>query len=294
MTYPKSDALAKRSLRHRRLRCRSRSPLPRRGERALVVDRRFRPHSSLSLSIFEIIAPGSRRGRQRGFSLIELAIVIAAMALMVGGLMVPLSAQLERYRMRETEMALAQAMEALLGHAAIHRRLPCPDIDDDGLEDLSIDPAKPDAHPCRRFEGGIPWMTLGVSGLDGWNRRIRYRGNDAYTRKEGVPNPPATIGSLLIRDRVGDEDLVRGNPGGPAAILFSCGMNGVPDGENDGRKGKAAAIPPNGCTNPVRPANARYEYGPPARSDSGEPDDMLVWLSKYVLLNRLIRAGVWP
>lgn len=294
MSAPKADVFAMRGLRHRNPRRRSRSSLLRKRKGASSIDRFFRPHPSISLSSPGGIALGSRCGRERGFSLIELAIVIAAMALMVGGLMVPLSAQLERYRMRETEMALAEAMEALLGHAAIHRRLPCPDTDGDGREDRLEDPSKPDQHPCPRFEGTLPWATLGVMGLDGWNRRIRYRGNDAYTRSDGVPNPPRTVGSLQIMDRLGNQSLVPGNPNGPAAILFSCGSNGVPDGENDGRRGKAAASPPSGCTNPVRPANARYEYGPPARSDSGQPDDMLIWLSRHVLLNRLIRAGVWP
>ncbi|MBF2759219.1 MAG: type II secretion system protein [Ectothiorhodospiraceae bacterium AqS1] len=292
MNSPKADALAKRDLPHRNPRRASRYPVPRKSERAPIPDRSFRPHPCPSS--VDLIALKIPVGRQRGFSLIELAIVIAAMALMVGGLMVPLSTQLERYRMRETEIALAEAMEALLGYAAIHRRLPCPDTSGDGQEDWPGSESKPEQDYCPRVEGSLPWATLGVRGLDGWNRRIRYRGNDAYTRREGVPNPPDTTGSLQITDRVSNEGLVNVGDNGPAAILFSCGSNGIPDGENDGRTANEPTSPPSGCTNPTNPVNARYEHGPPARIDSGASDDMLVWLSRYVLLNRLIRAGVWP
>ena len=93
-----------------------------------------------------------------GLSLIEVAIALAVSALLLGGLMVPLAAQIDRYRLRETEAALGQALEALLGYAAAHdNRLPCPDIDRDGTEDRP----GPVAAPCRGIEGELPRATLG-------------------------------------------------------------------------------------------------------------------------------------
>ena len=78
--------------------------------------------------------------------------------------MVPLAAQIDRYRLRETEAALGQALEALLGYAAAHgNRLPCPDIDGDGREDQPGSAAA----PCRGIEGELPRATLGVPGRDG-------------------------------------------------------------------------------------------------------------------------------
>ena len=220
-----------------------------------------------------------------GLSLIEVAIALAASALLLGGLMVPLAAQIDRHRLRETEAALEQALEALLGYAASHgNRLPCPDVDGDGVEDRPGSAAA----PCRGIEGRLPRATLGIPGLDGWGRRIRYRANDAYTGPAGVPSPPNTRGRLRIDDPRTAERLTVGDPEGPAAILFSCGANGRPDGANDGTGGGAA-----GCTNPLRP-DPRYAHGTPGRAGLGDFDDVLVWLSKNVLLGRLVRAGTWP
>ena len=220
-----------------------------------------------------------------GLSLIEVAIALAVSALLLGGLMVPLAAQIDRYRLRETEAALALALEALLGYAAAHgNRLPCPDVDGDGAEDRPGSAAA----PCRGVEGDLPRATLGVPGRDGWGRPLRYRGNDALTRPEGMPRPPNTRGRLRIDNPRTAERLTVGDPEAPAAILFSCGANGRPDGENDGTGGQAA-----GCSNPLRP-DPRYAHAAPGRAGSGAFDDVLVWMSKNVLLGRLVRAGTWP
>ena len=220
-----------------------------------------------------------------GLSLIEVAIALAVSALLLGGLMVPLAAQIDRYRLRETEAALGQALEALLGYAAAHdNRLPCPDIDGDGTEDRPGTAAS----PCRGVEGELPRATLGIPGRDGWGRPLRYRGNDALTRPGGMPRPPNTRGGLRIDNPRTAERLTVGDPEAPAAILFSCGANGHPDGENDGTGGSPA-----GCSNPLRP-DPRYAHAVPGRAGSGGFDDVLVWLSKNVLLGRLVRAGTWP
>ena len=220
-----------------------------------------------------------------GLSLIEVAIALAVSALLLGGLMVPLAAQIDRYRLRETEAALAQALEALLGYAASHgNRLPCPDIDGDGMEDLPGTTAA----PCRGTEGELPGATLGIPAVDGWGRPLRYRGNDALTGPNGVPRPPNTRGGLRIDNPRTAERLTVSDPEAPAAILFSCGANGHPDGENDGTGGSPA-----GCSNPLRP-DPRYAHAVPGRAGFEGFDDVLVWMSKNVLLGRLVRAGTWP
>ena len=199
--------------------------------------------------------------------------------------MVPLAAQIDRHRLRETEAALGQALEALLGYAASHgNRLPCPDVDGDGIEDRPGPPAA----PCRGTEGELPRATLGIPGTDGWGRRLRYRGNDAFTGPDGVPSPPNTRGGLRIDDPRTAERLTVSDPEAPAAIVFSCGANGRPDDENDDAGGGSA-----GCTNPLRP-DSRYARAVPGRAGSDSFDDVLVWMSKNVLIGRLVRAGTWP
>ena len=141
-------------------------------------------------------APTSGEGHGRDCRSSKWRSLSRVSALLLGGLMVPLAAQIDRYRLRETEAALGQALEALLGYAASHdNRLPCPDIDGDGTQDRP----GPVAAPCRGVEGELPRATLGVPGRDGWGRPLRYRGNDALTGPGGMPRPPNTRGALSHR-----------------------------------------------------------------------------------------------
>ncbi len=63
---------------------------------------------------------------QKGFSLIELAIVLVVVALLIGGLLVPLSMQIEQQRIRDTQKTLEEIKEALVGFAIANGRLPRP------------------------------------------------------------------------------------------------------------------------------------------------------------------------
>jgi prepilin-type N-terminal cleavage/methylation domain-containing protein len=64
--------------------------------------------------------------RSSGFTLVELAMVLFIVSLLIGGLLMPLSAQNEVRGRQETDRALANIREALIGFAAINGRLPCP------------------------------------------------------------------------------------------------------------------------------------------------------------------------
>ena len=63
---------------------------------------------------------------QRGFTLIELAIVLVIVTLLIGGLAMPLSAQIQARRIAETNKTLEEAREAIIGYAMSHRiNAPC-------------------------------------------------------------------------------------------------------------------------------------------------------------------------
>ena len=57
---------------------------------------------------------------QRGFTLIELAIVLVIVTILVGGLAMPLSAQIQARRIAETNKTLEEAREAIIGYAMSH------------------------------------------------------------------------------------------------------------------------------------------------------------------------------
>src|SRR5690606_24700956 len=102
-----------------------------------------------------------------GFSLIELAVVLAVLGLLLGSLLSPLRAQWQAERLRETRARLDQAEAALLGFALQHGRLPCP-------ADPALSGAAAGHEDCAREQGTLPWVTLGVRETDGWGRRWLY------------------------------------------------------------------------------------------------------------------------
>ncbi len=63
--------------------------------------------------------------RQRGFSLIELAIVLVIVTILIGGLAMPLSAQIQARRIAETNKTLEEAREAITGYAMSHTTSTC-------------------------------------------------------------------------------------------------------------------------------------------------------------------------
>jgi prepilin-type N-terminal cleavage/methylation domain-containing protein len=56
----------------------------------------------------------------KGFTLIELAIALVIFTILIGGLAVPLSAQIQARRIAETNRTLAEAREALIGYTMSH------------------------------------------------------------------------------------------------------------------------------------------------------------------------------
>jgi prepilin-type N-terminal cleavage/methylation domain-containing protein len=129
----------------------------------------------------------ARRDGARGFTLTELAIVVAVIALLLGGLTLTLSTQTELRRITDTQRTLDLAKDALMGFAMTHGRFPCPAVPtiatgaaNAGLE--RSDPAwvaPPPTSDCWTVAanqwGVLPWATLGVPETDAWGRRFSYR-----------------------------------------------------------------------------------------------------------------------
>jgi prepilin-type N-terminal cleavage/methylation domain-containing protein len=64
--------------------------------------------------------------RRRGFTLVELAVVMTIVVLLLGSLLYTLSAQSDQRNVDETRRRLDQARELLLSYAVVNGRLPCP------------------------------------------------------------------------------------------------------------------------------------------------------------------------
>ena len=218
---------------------------------------------------------------QRGFTLTELTIVLVIVALLIGGLMMPLSTQRDVQNLNETQKSLAEIKEALLGFAVINGRLPCPSTTTDpasvnyGLEDAA----------CNNIEGYLPWKSLGVSEIDAWGSRRnsagepftgfwRYRVDGAFAVAFTLSSVPSS--NLVIQNASGNA-MTQASPNNPVAIIYSTGPDRTANGQNID-------------TDAGTTTDAIYQSG----EMSSAFDDILGWISRPILFSRMISAGKLP
>lgn len=235
--------------------------------------------------------------RHRGFTLVEMAVVLLILTLLAGGLTVGLSSHLARRAEAATDDALGEARDALLGFVVRKGYLPCPAKSaTDGAEDR-LGPTA-----CRTQSGLLPWATLGIAGLDGWSRRLRYAVSSNYVKPirnvvsaERANLPDGDI-DIKTRNLDGTELLLTTTDGRTPAVILSHGANGL--GAID-QQGSRLAAPPDG-SDEARNAggDGRLFYSRSASDNPAAPggrfDDRVTWLSPNLLAHRLIAAGVLP
>lgn len=207
--------------------------------------------------------------RMVGFTLVEIAVVLAIVGILLGGLVVGLGQVSETQKVKDTRAGLALVQEALLAYATVNGRLPCPDTNADGLENAGCSGAT---------VGTVPWATLGLSQRDAgdaWGGTAAtsvfyYRADNTFVQAS-VANPPDTTTGLRVRNLAATTTYTAANPDAAAAVLYSAGKNLALDGDNVA-------------------GNADYTWNSPTDTF----DDELVWLSKYTVLGRMVQAGRWP
>lgn len=237
--------------------------------------------------------PNCANSNEQGFSLIELAIVLIIVSLLLGGMMISLSAQYDQRNYNDTQKQMSEIIEALTGYAASHSAtdgkpyLPCPDgNDDDGKENRAANPGA-----CTSQEGRIPWADLGVGQQDAWNNRFRYRVAAAYSNSaNGFTLSSVTTNSLQVcPSSACTTQLTSVDPKlAPAVIIVSHGKNGLGAFNNSGGQNVAP-------TSPDESANTDNDENFVSRAFSNvagsEFDDIVSWLSPNILFARMVSAG---
>jgi len=230
---------------------------------------------------------------QRGFTLVEIAIVLVVVGLLIGGLITPLSTQLEQRRATDTQRAMEEAREALIGFAALNGYLPCPAVSAaNGLEAR-------DGERCagERRTGFLPWATLGMPKLDSWGHIFMYSVTPDFA-DSAQRFRLATPRDITVATRDAAGNLVAATaPNDIPAVILSTGKNGY-GGFSDlgvraldagtGNVDEKANIKPAGTAFIARGASDN------AALPGGAYDDLVVWVSPNVLFNRLIAAGRLP
>jgi prepilin-type N-terminal cleavage/methylation domain-containing protein len=226
------------------------------------------------------------RRRSSGFTLIELAVVLAIFGLLLGILVVPLSTQVDQSRIAETERQLAAVREALIGFAIANGRLPCPanPATPTGTAGAGAEQRTPPTCTGGVVEGVLPWAALGVPETDPWGRRLTYRVSLLF-----ADDPAAGMqASFLITDagtiNVTDGAVIIGNT--IPAIVVSHGKNGRGAFRTDGVQILGAA------GNELENANGNATFV--SRVHAPDFDDIVVWVSPNVLKSRMVAANRLP
>lgn len=231
--------------------------------------------------------------RARGFTLVELAVVLVVIGLLLGGLLGPLSTRIEQSDRERTQALLEDAKEALYGFAVTNGRLPCPDQSGNGVEE-----PVGGAGGCTAVQGLLPAATLGVPQEDAWARPFRYRVTGLFADTDNsnacgiTPEPPPTVGvsfklcsdgNIRVSDGAGGAIVADDIP----AVILSFGTNG-----NDPNLAIGGTL--SNHENENIDDNRDFVLRTYGRDDASEYDDLLVWISPNILRNRMVVAGRLP
>lgn len=249
--------------------------------------------------------PDLRARRDRGFTLTELAVVFAIVALLLAAGLYTLSAQTDVRNFEETRRRLELARELVLAFALVNGRLPCP-ATASGAEAMTTPPN------CDATYGGfLPAQAIGFQIVDGngfaidaWGNRIRYAvssttptcaitptaphfTNAANLRANGISCQPNDL--VICSSATGITATTCGtatqvtNQTTVVAIVFSTGKNGI-----SGSAGIDEAANINGDRVFV------WHTPAPAGATNGEFDDQMTWIAVGELYSKLVAANLLP
>lgn len=227
---------------------------------------------------------------QRGFTLTELAIVMFIVALLISGMLLPLSAQHDIRARGETEKALTEIREALSGYAMINGYLPCPapvDFSTNGAEAGRVNGA------CPIRVGMLPFATLGLGQRDSWGNVFRYSITPAFANSSSKI-AIASTGDITVNTRDTAGALQALAAGVPAVVVSHGAMNAWAYTDGGIQIADSTNINTDEDTNGNDAAGTSFVSRTPAprgAADPGEFDDIVVWLSTNTLISRLVAAG---
>lgn len=217
--------------------------------------------------------------KNKGFTLIEVAVVLMIFGLLFSILMPSLYFLTEKRKFDQTNSRLAIVKDALINFSVVNQRLPCPATPNS----KGVGMQKSTGECEQNYTGFVPAMELGLSEinhdgfiLDGWGNPIKYAVTNAniyaYVTKEGVKNNLTTGLNPNLEVSNGmlpNVTLVRNLP----VIIYSSGRNGIFESYSSN-------------------SPTIFVHHEPTVKDSplGEFDDQLLWISNSNLIGRMVQT----
>lgn len=211
----------------------------------------------------------------RGFTLTEMAVVLVIVALLIGGMLLPMSAQQDIRQAAETRKLLADVSEALYGFAYSHTvgdgkpYLPCPDTDGNGTENRT-------GSTCTNQEGTLPWADLGLGRQDAWGNPLRYRVASVFSNNANGFTLLSAGDLRICESSACATPLASAQP----AVILSLGKNGL-------------AVPTHADELENTDGDSDFVDHVQSGGNTGY-DDLVTWLPTSILIHRMVTAGRLP
>jgi prepilin-type N-terminal cleavage/methylation domain-containing protein len=140
----------------------------------------------------EILTGGGINSQGRGFTLVELAIVLSILTALVGVLLPMSSAMMDNQKREITRQKLKNIEVAMANYVAVNKRLPCPadgTIVAGGANAGTEGGRTSGDCTNEQISGVVPWVAIGLTTADaedGWYHRITYRAAFSLTRDNAL------------------------------------------------------------------------------------------------------------
>jgi prepilin-type N-terminal cleavage/methylation domain-containing protein len=252
----------------------------------------------------------------RGFTLVEMAVVLVIFGTLLGAGLKLLTVQAERSAIELTKKRQETIKQALTAYLGRFGRLPCPDQNaiPDGLDNADRTAATPAS--CTAQFGAVPYVDLGLDrdvAIDGWDNFMVYvlspgwqnsyttGSNNQYQNTNPVNTywPGARQGGITVFDRIPATNAattITANPAtgtGAAAAIVSYGKNGLGARNLSFNVNVAPAAGTDEEINTLFTGLqvAKREYTDQNIPTYGAFDDVVLPISASDILDDLVKAG---
>jgi type II secretory pathway pseudopilin PulG len=237
----------------------------------------------------------------------EMAVVLMILGTLMSGILVAVSQTTENNRRSAALLQLRQIEDALYGYAQANGRLPCPATAASAGKEAPVG-----GGICTAWHGFVPIATIGMYGsinadgllMDPWQNPYRYSvaqksvsGNRAFTSTAGMDLIYANSATELVAGtemlRICDGSACAGTVIAETvpAVVLSMGADWATFTSANEQENASGTTLTNG-SNSYSVTNTRTFVATGYAEDLF--DDQLVWLSPYIMFNRMISAGKLP
>jgi len=259
--------------------------------------------------------------KQKGFTLIEIAVVLVIVGVLIGSFTGTFSDRIETTRRDNTKNQIDDIKLSILGFASTKGRLPCPATTTGAGQEQPVG-----GGPCTLQHGFVPAVTLGLSGavnrdgllIDSWGNPIRYSvtasDTSAFTKSAsgGIKdigmaalNPDLVIcsgDSSSDTDCVGGPNMLADNA---VFVVISLGKDGsdfitnlIPNSDQGENASEATVVANAAGENLAYTVADNRVFVSKSYSDiasaAGRFDDIITWCSPYILYSWMMEAGQLP